>query len=129
LSGLESGLAVFGFSAGALLLVMVAMIVIHVVSVQVGALVAGLGGTTFRAAAVLGVTILVTVPIGLVLVLVAARHGEGAMAFASSTATLLAETIAIKWLYRATWARAALAYLTAGALTAAGISVLLLAVY
>ena len=123
------GLEIFGVSTGFLLLVMLGMIAIHVSCLHLGAAAAGLPGGVFRAAGVLVVAVFVAMPFGFVQRVAAKDLGEGGMAVLSSAIVLAAETAAIKWLYRAPWSRAALAYLVAGALTAAGVSVLILVAF
>jgi hypothetical protein len=127
--GTAEGLQVFGISPGFVLLVLAGMVVIHVVCLGLGAAIAGLPAGLGRSIGVLLAAVGLSLPFGMVQQAGKANLSEETMAVVTTGLVLVAETLAIKWLYRATWSRAILAYLSAGTLTAVGISVLVLVAF
>jgi hypothetical protein len=121
----DAVLALFGLSVGTLLAAVVALLLLQVVAILVGARAAGLPGSIGRPVLVLLATALISLPLGLLVAMLDLARNETVMALFSSVGYLGAATTAIKWVYGAPWARALLAFFIAGTIANLGAAALL----
>lgn len=128
-SSLGPLLALAGISIAVLVPIVTVVFFLHAFCVQVGARVAGLPGGPGRAYRAVLATMLLLVPAMLVAALAARQLGESGVAVLAGALFLVAETVAIKWLYDAPWSRALLVFLTAALLNNAAVSLALLLLF
>ena len=124
-SGAGTILAFWGLSVPGVLLFFLGIFVLQGFCVHFGVLVAGLRGSYFRALLTIFAAVLLLIPFVLVARMVASQASADTLAVASSIGYFTAQVAAIKWLYGAPWARAALGYLAAAVLNGVSVTVLL----
>lgn len=122
-------LGIFGLSCGLLVGLSLALALWHVLSIALGARLAGLESPFGRAVLTLLAAIGLAIPLSLGLALLAPALGTKAQVIAGQMVSSAAELIAIKWIYKAPWARALLVVLLVAVSTTVGAALLLLAVF